>query len=64
MTSVGPLKSYGGDDESGNHHLTCSSVTGPNLVSRGRSNLELPRGANFAPPYPDGAWLKWRLTKG
>ena len=64
MRSVGPIKSSDKDDEDANHLLTCSSVTGPNLVSRGRSNLDLPRGANFAPPYPDDAWLKWRLTKG
>ena len=48
MKSVGTLKSWVGDDESGNHHLTCSSVTDPNLVSRGRSNPKIPRGGgNF-----------------
>ena len=44
MRSVGPIKLSGKDDEDGNHLLTCYSITGPNLVSRGRSNLELPRG--------------------
>ena len=44
MRSVGPLKSNDKDDEDGNHLLTCSSVTGPNLVSKGRSNPEIPRG--------------------
>ena len=44
MKSVGTLKSWVGDDESGNHHLTCSSVTDSNLVSRGRSNPKIPRG--------------------
>ena len=30
-----------GKNESGNHHLTCSSVTHPNLASRGRPNPEI-----------------------
>ena len=45
MRSVGPIKSSDKDDEDGNHLLTCSSVTGPNLVSMGRSNS-------------DGAWRR------
>ena len=44
MRSVGPIKSSDEDDEDGNHLLTCSSVTGPNLVSRGHPNAEIPRG--------------------
>ena len=36
--------SYGGDDGSGNHHITWSSDTAPNLVSRERPNPEIPWG--------------------
>ena len=50
MRSVGPIKSSDRDDEDGNRLLTCSSVTSPNLVSRGRPNLELPRGQILPPP--------------